>query len=329
MPIERPTCRLVFFYARIYVLNRMRWLSMPDILYENDGVLGVWMRLFITGATGYIGFHVATAFRRAGCEVFGLTHSERQVHRLERNEIIPVFGSLQRPDSFADIARESDVIVHAAIDSHADAAALDRATVEVLLEGASSAAQSATVIYTSSIWVLGNRGGQPLTEQSLFSPPKTAAWRPDVEQHVLNAKNVKGLVIRPGVVYGKGGGLTGMWFQGASNDGVVRIVGDGENHWAMVHVDDLADGYLRAAQSGLSGAVFNLADASRSTIMKMSGAAACAAGNIRQLEFVPVDRAIQEMGHLAEALALDQIVDASKARRVLDWQPRHKGFIPK
>jgi nucleoside-diphosphate-sugar epimerase len=144
---------------------------------------------------------------------------------------------------------------------------------------------------------------------------------------VLRADGVHGTVIRPGVVYGRAGGLTGMWFKGASNGGVLRVVGDGHNHWAMVHVDDLAQAYLRAAQSVVGGEVFNVVDASRATVMETAGAAAQSAGNIRQLEFIPVDTAAQEMGAMAQALALDQVVDAAKARRLLNWQPRHRGFV--
>jgi len=134
------------------------------------------------------------------------------------------------------------------------------------------------------------------------------------------------MVIRPGVVYGKSGGLTGLWFDGASNSNVLRVVGDGYNRWAMVHVDDLAQGYLQGAQSGISGEVFNLVDSSRDTVMHMVGTAAQAAGHTRQLEFIPVANAAETMGAMAEALALDQIVDAGKAARLLNWQPKHSHF---
>ena len=59
----------------------------------------------------------------------------------------------------------------------------------------------------------------------------------------------------------------------------------------------------------------------------MVSAAAKAAGNIRQLEFIPSDKAIVEQGEFASVLALDQVVDARKAHQLLDWQPQHKGFI--
>jgi len=283
------------------------------------------MKLFITGATGYIGFNVATTFRRAGCTVWGLTRSQEKASLLAGHEIQPVIGTLQEPDTFTALVAESDVIIHTAID-RIDAAARDTMTVKELLNVTQQAANPPTFIYTSSVWVYGDTHGQPVTEQSPLSPPEAVAWRPSVEQMVLNAGWIKGVVLRPGVVYGKSGGLTSLWFDGASDNNVLQVVGDGYNHWAMVHVDDLAQGYLLAAQRGVGGEVFNLVDSSRDTVMHMAGTAAQSAGHTRQLEFVPAAKAAETMGAMAEALALDQIVDAGKAARALSWQPTHNGF---
>ena len=109
------------------------------------------MRLFITGGTGYIGFSVATAFRRAGYAVWALTRSQESAVFLARNEINPVVGSLQQPDSFTDVAAESDVIVHAAIDYEVDSAALDSATVQTLLNAERLNPEPRKFIYTSGV----------------------------------------------------------------------------------------------------------------------------------------------------------------------------------
>ena len=77
------------------------------------------MKLFITGATGYIGFDVAKTIRRAGYEVWGLTSNIKKTSLLARNEILPITGSLQNPESFQRIAERSDVIIHTAIDYQA------------------------------------------------------------------------------------------------------------------------------------------------------------------------------------------------------------------
>jgi nucleoside-diphosphate-sugar epimerase len=96
----------------------------------------------------------------------------------------------------------------------------------------------------------------------------------------------------------------------------------------MVHVDDLARAYLLAALSGLRGEAFDIVDDTQFTVMEMASAAAQTTGRVSQLEFIPLHVAEQEMGTYAEALALDQVVDASKTKRLLGWQPKHKGFIP-
>ena len=57
------------------------------------------MKVFITGATGYIGFSVASAYRRAGHEVWGLVRSEEKARRVARHEIRPVIGAMQKSDS--------------------------------------------------------------------------------------------------------------------------------------------------------------------------------------------------------------------------------------
>lgn len=284
------------------------------------------MKLFITGATGYIGFNVATAFRRIGYDVWGLTRSQEKTSTLLRQEIRPVIGALQAPDTFTHLAAESDVIIHAAIDDQAGPAALDAMTVKELLDATRQSDKPKTFIYTSSVWVYGDTQGRVVTEQAPLSPVEAVAWRPDVEQMVLNAGWINGVVIRPGVVYGQGGGLTGLWFESASNGEVLQVVGDGYNHWAMVHVDDLAQGYIQTVQSNVGGQIVNLVDYTRARVMEMAGAIAQAAGHTRQIEFIPVDEAAQDMGALAEALALDQVVDVAKAQRVLDWHPQHRGF---
>jgi len=91
------------------------------------------MKVFITGATGYIGFNVAMAYRRAGHEVWGLTRSEEKARILARHEVRPVVGSMQAADRWRDAASACAVLIHAAVDYQADVFDLDRRTVEFLL----------------------------------------------------------------------------------------------------------------------------------------------------------------------------------------------------
>jgi nucleoside-diphosphate-sugar epimerase len=284
------------------------------------------MKVFITGATGYIGFNVALAYRRAGHEVWGLTRSEEKARMLARHEIRPVVGRMQATDAWRDAAGGCAVLIHAAVDYQTDPFALDRQTVEFLLSLAQHGPRPKTLIYTSGVWVYGSTQGIA-DETTPLNPPKMVARRPAIEKLVLHADDVRGLVIRPGCVYGYQGGLTGMWFAGAVQDKTLSAVGDGANRWTMVHADDLADAYLRAGESGLSGEVFNITDRSRWSVAEMLQAVARATGFPGRIQFVPVADAAKGMGDFAECLALDQHVDSRKAVRLLGWQPKHGGFV--
>lgn len=284
------------------------------------------MQVLVTGATGYIGFAVAAALRRAGHRVFGLARNQAKASRLERHEIQPVIGDLAEPTSYAAVAAECSVLIHVAFDYAANGVAKDKATLDTLLEAGRRGAQPKTVIYTSGVWVYGDTGERLADETTPVNPAKLVAWRPAHEQLVLAAPGVRGLVIRPGDVYGGSGGLTAQWFAGPSAGRQPTVVGDGQNRWPMVHVDDLAELYVRAAERAPAGEIFNGSDRSRATVLEMATAAARAAGLTGEVRPISLPEARKAMGDFADALSLNQHIDARKALRLLGWQPRHGGF---
>jgi nucleoside-diphosphate-sugar epimerase len=284
------------------------------------------MKIFITGSTGYIGFSVALAFRRAGHDVWGLVRSDHKARLTAMHEIHPVTGTLQDPRPWREAAASCSVLIHAAADYQEDTLAVDRQAVEALLDVAKQGPTPKTLIYTSGVWVYGNTGNNPADETATLRPPGLVVRRPQTERLVLESPDARGIVLRPGCVYGRQGGLTGMWFAGAT-DGALTAVGDGSNRWGMVHADDLADAYVRAAESGLGGEVFNVTDRSRWSVGDMVGAVARTAGYAGRVAFAPVSEASKTMGAFAECLALDQHVDSRKAVRLLGWQPKHGGFV--
>ena len=284
------------------------------------------MRAFVTGVNGYIGFNVALALRRAGHEVFGLLRRADRAGYVLRHEITPVMGDLTRPDTYAAVAEDCSLLVHAAFEAGGDKVSTDWTAIETLLAAGEKGARPKTLIYTSGVWVYGDTGGRLVDETSPLDPVAIVAWRPAHELAVLGAQKVKGLVVRPGCVYGKQGGMTGMWFAGASGATPFTVVGDGRNRWAMVHVWDLAEAYVKLAESGLGGEVFNVTDRSRAMVGEMAWAAARVAGHQGDITFTPVAEAERQFGPVAAALALDQHVDSRKAVRLLGWQPRFGGF---
>ena len=282
------------------------------------------MKIFVTGATGHVGFHVALALRRAGHHVSGLTRSEEGARRLDRHEIRPVVGSLQDPGSWKG-AEDASVLVHAASEPGADMWAVDRAAIEGLLALAGRGAAPKTLLYTSGVWLYGSTGDRVADETTPLAPLPMSLPRAETERRVLSAAGVRGLVMRPGCVYGYGGSLTAMWFDGAAK-GALEVVGDGHNRWATVHADDCANAYARAASSGLSGEIFNVTDRSRAPVRRLVTAAARAASFKGEIRWIPLEDARKRMGGFADALALDQHVDSRKAVARLGWQPTHGGF---
>jgi nucleoside-diphosphate-sugar epimerase len=285
------------------------------------------MKVFITGATGYIGFNVAAAFRRAGHEVWGLIRDQEKAQALAKCEVRPVVGTMVQPEGYQAIIEECSVLIHAAADSRSDTFALDRQAVQALLSLSRLGPQPKMLIYTSGVWIYGHTGPQMADETTPLKPPKLVQARPAIEQIVLNEAAIRKLVIRPGCVYGKQGGMTGMWFKATGKKEILTAVGEGCNRWAMVHVDDLADGYVRAAESGLSGEIFNFTDGSQSTVGDMVAAVARASGYTGEIRFIPLTGAMQTMGDFADCLVLDQCIESTKALRLLGWHPRHSSFV--
>lgn len=281
------------------------------------------MRIFITGATGYVGKAVAEALRRRGHRVAGLARSAEKGRALAAREIEPVRGDMKDPTTYARAATAADVLVHCAAEYSADYESLDRRTMEAFLALAAKGPRARSVIYTSGVWLYGACGPEPVDESHAPERAHLIPWRGEHEKKVLAAG---GLVIRPGCVYGREGGLTGLWFGGALDKGAAPVVGRGDNRWATVHADDCGELYARAAESGLKGELFNATDRSRATVREMAEAASRAAGKggaTVELAFAAAEKAYGAMAH---GLALDQHVDSSKAQRRLGWIPRFGGF---
>jgi len=286
------------------------------------------MRIFVTGASGFIGSAVAAAFARAGHDVLGLVRSPDKAGDLSAAEVATVLGTLESRGDWIARAQECEVLVHAAAEHSPRAFDVDRDFVRTLLEAARGAGAPRLLVYTSGVWVYGDTGGLRVDEGSVPTPHPFVARRIEHERVVLEASaaDLATLVIRPGCVYGGKGSLTASWFESARREGAARIIGEGENRWSMVHRDDLASLYVLAAESGCRGEIFNATDRSRASVRECAQAASRAAGAAGRITSTGVAEAVKSMGPYAECLTLDQHVDSGKAARLLGWQPRHAGF---
>jgi nucleoside-diphosphate-sugar epimerase len=275
------------------------------------------LNVFLTGATGYIGGAVADALLRAGHSVVGLARSEEAASRLSAKEITPFHGDLNSPASLARAAAESDAVIHTGTTNDGN---LDQAAVRAMLGGLLDSGKP--LIYTSGIWVLGDTGGRIADETWPLNPAALVAWRPAAEQMVLASAptGVRSIVIRPGVVYGRGGGIPADFVKSARETGAARYVGTGENRWPMVHVDDLAELYVLALQRAPSGTIFHATDGSSFRVREIAEAASFGAGGGGRIQSWPLEEARKTLGPYADALVLDQLVTSENAKSTLSWQ---------
>jgi nucleoside-diphosphate-sugar epimerase len=284
------------------------------------------MRVFVTGASGYLGAAIAARLVKGDCEVQGLVRSEERAELVASLGVKPVIGDLEKPETFLSDLKNNDAVVHAALRSEHETARLDRLALETIRAGVADG-RVRHVLYTSGVWVHGDTEGRTEDETATPHPAEYSAWRPAHEEAALDMVEQEAhvTVMRPGMVYGGIGGEFDHWFREARERKLVTYPGDGSQHWSVVHLADVAEGYRLALEHARGASRYLLVDESRFTVRELAEAVARAAEATAQ----PSDPAqLQEKrGAYGAALLLDQRLTAAKARRELGWVPRHTSFV--
>lgn len=277
------------------------------------------MRIFLTGGSGYIGSAVLDALARAGHDVTAVVRNGEKAAAVEKRGGHPLQADLFEPESYVSAAASAEAWIHAAIDESPRGPELDTLTADTLI-AAARAAGSGLFIYTSGIWLLGETA-EPADEKVTVNPIPHAAWRVPIEKAVLKAGagDVRTAVVRPGLVYGGGRGFVGDLLKDANN-GLVRVVGSGENHWPLVYDRDLGDLYARLIAAPDAKGIYHANDEGDERVNDIVEAIRESAHVRPSLRHVPLAEARKKMGTLADALALDQKVRSPRAR-ALGWTP--------
>jgi nucleoside-diphosphate-sugar epimerase len=290
------------------------------------------MRIFVTGASGYIGGSVAAALRGAGHQIVGLYRSPQKAQQAQALGIEAASGALEDGALLARLAREADAVIHAADADH-------RAAVESIL--AALAGSGKPFIHTSGSSIVGDQAwGEPSAkihdDETPFTPGPGRAARVAVNQRVLAAagEGVRVAVVSPSLIYGPGRGAHRESVQVprlvalARKSGVARHVGRGENLWSNVHIDDLVDLYLRVLQNAPAGASYYAANGETSMRL-LCEAISRALGWDGRTQPLSNDEAIAEFGAgpAAYSYGSNSRVRATRARRELGWAPRHDALL--
>jgi nucleoside-diphosphate-sugar epimerase len=283
------------------------------------------MRIFVTGATGFIGSAIVQELIQAGYEVLGLARSDKGAASLARAGAKAHRGSLEDLESLRRGAAASDGVIHTAFihdfNNYGPAVEADRRAIETI--GTALQRSGRPLIVTSGLALLAP--GRLATEEDAPSPnfPRKS------EQTAMEfaSRGVRTSVVRlPFSVHGDGDhGFVPRLIQIAREKGISAYIGDGLNHWPAVHRLDAARLYRLVLEKGFTGARYHgIGDEGVPTreIAEVIG---------RRLE-VPVvsksqEQVAEHFGWIGLFFGMGALVSSSLTRENLGWRATHVGLI--
>ena len=286
------------------------------------------MKVFLTGASGYIGGSLAFALLSKGHEVRGLTRSEKSAHEMEALGMVPVLGDLDNLDILKSEAFRADAVINTANADHLEA-------VLALLDGLTGTHQK--IIHTSGSSIIGDdaRGNQLspaiFTEDTPLIVDARKQARRNIDLKVLEAAStgIQSCVIIPSLIYGYGLGLQKNSIQvpflvrNAIENNSVQIVGQGLNAWSNIHIEDLVNLYLLALENAPAGS-FYFAENGEATFLEIAQSISTRL-SISTIEHLPAATAADRWGMARALFSLgsNSRVRAVRARIELNWKPKH------
>ncbi|SEM25771.1 Nucleoside-diphosphate-sugar epimerase [Pseudoxanthomonas sp. GM95] len=286
------------------------------------------MKLFITGANGYIGGSVAHRLLADGHQIRGLVRRSDVAEQLAARGITPVLGTLDDSDVLAREARKADAVINAASSDH-------RAGISALLAALQDSGKA--LIHTSGSSVIGDDvRGDALSphifdEDTPFIVEDKKQARHALDNAILaaSAHGVRSIVLCNTMIYGAGRGLHRDSVQipplvkQAQKTGVVHVVGQGINRWSNVHIDDVADLYALALKDAPAGAFYFVENGEASYAeIGQAIATRLGLGPVRSWT-VEEASAVWGEGHARYSFGSNSRVRAKRARAELGWNPQH------
>jgi nucleoside-diphosphate-sugar epimerase len=283
------------------------------------------MNVALTGATGFVGSHILTELLGHGHAVTALVRNDDQAESVATQGATPIVADLQERSMIVGLLRGTDGAIHTASPGDQTSADLDSAVADAAIEA--FAGTGKPYLHISGLWIYGDNTS--ITEMSPLNAPALVAWKVPIEQRVLEAEAMRGVVIVSSVAYGDGGGgIPGLLLASPRDEeGNLIMLGSGRQQWSTVHVADLANFFRRVLENDSARGRYVVGDGSNATVAQLTEAAAVAAGAPGAVPGSD-DEARARLGdYFAEVLLLDQGTAAAKARDRLGWSPTHPGLV--
>jgi len=290
------------------------------------------MKIFLTGATGYIGGSVAARLIGDGHAVRGLVRSETRADQVREHGLEPVIGSLDDAAVLTAAAGEADAVINAASADHTGA-------VEAILSGLAGSGKA--FVHTSGSSIVGTRAGGEAVDDiyeddTPLTPSPARAARVALNETIVAAagRGVRTAIIAPSLIYGLGRGVERHSMQVpwlialARKSGVARHVGPGGNIWSNVHIDDLVELYALALEKAPAGA-FYYAENGEHSMREVCVAISRMLGQGGRTEAMSLDEAAGEWGEgpANDTMGSNSRVRAVRARQELGWSPAAPSLI--
>ena len=287
------------------------------------------MRVFITGATGFIGSAVVKELIATGHQVIGLCRSDDKAPALAAAGAEVYRGSIDDPDGLKDGAARSDGVIHLAFNhdwsKFAENCEIDRRVITAL--GSALAGSGRPLIVTSGTAIAKVAPGELAREDApaITSDDFPRAASEEATAHVA-AKGINTSVVRlPQVHNPERQGLISPWIAIAREKGVFAYVGEGRNRWPAAHVSDVARLYRLAIEKAKPGATYN-------AVAEEGVPARDIAETIGRRLKLPAksirpEEAGAYFGWLAHLAARDMPASSAQTQKKLGWRPTGPGLI--